>query len=203
MTLFWGIHHSPNFSPQGERRSGVRTSRQYTTQFFLTVALFATTVFPGCAGYFVGHRTLYRPDIRTIHVPVFESESLRPHLAERLTEAVIREIQTRTPYRVVHTPGADSVLSGRIVQESKRVVAENRNDDARDIETAFLVEVRWIDRHGQLLMQQPGIPIPQLNVSVTRNVEFIPEAGQSLATAHQQTIERLAREIVGQMEIWW
>jgi len=178
-------------------------NKSYNTLLFLTLALFATTVLPGCAGYQIGHRTLYRPDIRTIHVPIFESESLRPQLAERLTEAVIREIQTRTPYKVVHTSDADSILSGRIVEEIKRVVAENRNDDARGIETELLVEVRWIDRHGQLLLQHPGIPIPQLNVRVNRNAEFIPEAGQSLTTAHQQTIERLAREIVGQMEIWW
>jgi len=178
-------------------------SKPYNTLRVLTLPLFATTMLAGCAGYQVGHRTLYRPDIRTIHIPIFESESLRPQLAERLTEAVIKEIQTRTPYRVVHTPDADSILNGRIVQENKRVVAENRNDDAREIETEFILEVRWIDRHGQLLLQHAGIPIPQLNVTATGNAHFIPEAGQSLATAHQQIAERLAREIVGQMEIWW
>jgi len=34
-------------------------------------------------------------------------------------------------------------------------------------------------------------------------VQFFPEAGQSLQTAQQMVIEHLAREIVGQMEIWW
>lgn len=170
----------------------------------LTVLLpvFATLL-SGCAGYQVGHNTLFRPDIRTIHVPVFESESLRGNLGERLTEAIVKEIQNRSPYRVVHEPNADSVLRGRIVRETKRVAAENRNDDARDIATELSVEVQWIDRRGELLLQRSGIPIPQLAVGVTQNAHFIPEAGQSLATAHQETIERLAREIVGQMEIWW
>jgi hypothetical protein len=161
------------------------------------------TLLLGCAGYQIGHNTLFRPDIHTIHVPVFESESLRGNLGERLTEAVVKEIQNRSPYRVVHGMNADSVLRGRIVRETKRVVAENRNDDARDIATEFTVEVQWIDRRGELLLQRSGIPIPQLNVGVTQDAHFIPEAGQSLATAHQESIDRLAREIVGQMEIWW
>lgn len=166
-------------------------------------AILGAMLMAGCAGYQVGYNSLYRPDIRTVHVPVFESESLRPQLGERLTEAVIREIQLRTPYQVVHTPDADSVLAGRIVRATKRVVAENRNDDARDIATEFAVEVRWTSRRGQLLMQQTGIPVPELVVDATSSSEFFPETGQSLATAQQRVIERLARDIVGQMEIWW
>jgi hypothetical protein len=157
----------------------------------------------GCAGYQVGHPTLYRPDIRTVHVPVFESESLRPNLGERLSEAVVKEIELRTPYKVISTPDADSVLSGRLVRETKRVLAETRNDDARDIATEMTVEVRWMSRQGELLMQRAGIPLASFDLDVSHDADFIPEAGQSLSTAQQQVIERIAREIVGQMEIGW
>jgi len=46
--------------------------------FVLTTILLPVllAMLPGCAGYQVGHQTLFRPDIQTIHVPVFESESL-------------------------------------------------------------------------------------------------------------------------------
>ena len=156
----------------------------------------------GCAAYQVGHQTLYRPDIRTVHVPVFESDSLRRNLEERLTEAVIKEIEQRTPYKVVSSPNADSVLTGRITREAKRVVAINRNNDAREIETEFTAQIQWVNRRGEVLMQRSGIPA-QLEFGVTRDAHFVPEAGQSLVTAQQDAIERLAREIVGQMEIWW
>jgi hypothetical protein len=157
----------------------------------------------GCAAYQVGHRTLYRPDIRTVHVPVFESESLRRNQGERLTEAVIKQIEQRTPYKVVSSPNADSVLTGRITRELKRVVVVNRNNDAREIETEFTAQIRWVDRRGEVLMQRSGIPVPQLEFGVTQDSEFLPEAGQSLVTAQQNVIDRLAREIVGQMEVWW
>jgi hypothetical protein len=157
----------------------------------------------GCAAYRFGHHALYRPDIRTIHVPVFRSESLRRNLGERVTEAVIKEIEQRTPYKVVTSPNADSILNGRITRESKQVIANNRYNDARDIETELTVEVSWINRHGELLMQTSGMPLPQLEIQVFADSQFLPEAGQSLATGQQAAIERVAREIVNQMEIWW
>ena len=65
---------------------------------------------PGCAGYQLGQRSLYRPDIRTIHVPVVHSDSFRRHLGERLTEAIVKEIELKTTYKVVDAGSADSVL---------------------------------------------------------------------------------------------
>ena len=139
----------------------------------------------------------------TIHVPVFESDSFRRNLGERLTEAVVKEIESRTPYKVVGSTDADSILSGRIVAERKRAVAENINDDVRDIETDMTVEVRWISRRGEMLMQRSSMPFGPLNVTISEDSQFFPEAGQSLEVAQQNVIDQLAREIVGQMEVWW
>src|SRR3954467_2368839 len=83
-------------------------------------------IFSGCAGYQIGNRALYRPDIRTVHVPVIQSDSYRRYLGERLTEAIVKEIELRTPYKVVGADAADSVLSVRLVSDSKRVIANNR-----------------------------------------------------------------------------
>lgn len=157
----------------------------------------------GCARYQLGHSSLFRPDIRTVQVPVFESDSLRRNLGERLTEAVVKDIEARTPYKVVASTDADSVLSGRIVAERKRAVAENMYDDVRDIETDMTVEVRWISRRGEMLMQRSAMPFGPLNVTITESTQFFPEAGQSLELAQQEALNRLAREIVGQMEVWW
>ena len=102
----------------------------------------------GCAGYQIGNQSLYPTDIQTVYVPMFESNSFRRNLGERLTEAVIKEIELKTPYKVVATPDADSVLTGRSSSETKRVVAENRYDDPRQIEVSMQVQVSWIDRQG-------------------------------------------------------
>ena len=59
-----------------------------------------------------------RTDIQTIRVPVFQSSSFRRDLGEQLTEAVVKEIEKRTPYKVVRDASADSVLIGRITSET-------------------------------------------------------------------------------------
>ncbi|HYM86224.1 MAG TPA: LPS assembly lipoprotein LptE [Pseudoxanthomonas sp.] len=158
---------------------------------------------PGCAGYQLGSRSLYRPDIRTIHVPVVESDSFRRYLGERLTEVLVKEIELKTPYKVVGAAEADSILTCRIVSESKRMLTENRFDEPRDLEADFFIQASWVDRRGDLIMSHNDIPVQPLLLNVSQTANFVPEGGQSLATAHQEAIRRLADQIRGQMELAW
>jgi len=157
----------------------------------------------GCVGYQVGNWSLYPGHIRTVYVPMFESTSYRRNLGERLTEAVMKEIEAKTPYKVVGTPDADSVLTGRITGETKRVLVENRFDEPREVEVNLRVEVRWIDHRGEVIRQTEPIPLPRELALVGGSASLIPEVGQSVATAHQQAIQRLAEQIVGMMEAPW
>lgn len=159
--------------------------------------------FCGCAGYQLGQRSLYRPDIRTVHVPVVQSESFRRFLGERITEAVVKEIELRTPYKVVDSETADSVLNVRLVSESKRVINNNRFSEPRDIETDFFIQTSWVDRRGDIIMSHEDIPAGPLMVNIGQQANFVPEGGQSLATAQQEAIDKLAAQIVGQMELAW
>ena len=157
----------------------------------------------GCAAYQVGNWSLFPQHIRTVHVPVFESTSFRPHLGERLTEAVVKEIEAKTPYKVVGDPNADSVLSGRIIAETKRVLIEDAFDNPREVEVNMQVEVSWVDRRGDSLRQFQAIPCPTELTLVGGSASFIPEVGQSVTVAQQQAIGRMADQIVGMMETPW
>jgi hypothetical protein len=165
-------------------------------------ALLLALTLPGCAGYQVGNRSLYAPDIRTVYVPMFESASLRRGLGERLTEAVVKEIELKTPYKVVGSPNADSVLSGSITSEIKRVTIEGPFDDPRQTELNLVVQVTWVDRRGDTI-QAGAVPLPPAVADVEQSAKVVPEVGQSIATGHQQAIQRLAEQIVGLMEIPW
>lgn len=159
----------------------------------------------GCASYQVGNESLYRPDIFTVAVPPFQSESLRRHLGERLTEAVVKEIELKTPYKVSRGINADSQLNGRIVHDAKYAITENVNDELRDIELEYFVEFSWRNRQGNPLIQEQMLTIPNqlINLEVGQSVHFVPEGGQSRATAEQVAIQRLAEQIVASMELPW
>ncbi len=158
--------------------------------------LLTTSCWVGCAGYHLGNQYLYRSDIRTVHVAMFESDSYRRFLGQRTTEAVIKEVELSTPLTITNPQIADSFIRGRIIQERKRVVGENRLDEARSLGVTWVVEIDWVDRAGTPLMQRQTIQINE-------DAVFIPEGGQSLTTAQQKIIERVARQTVSQMQNPW
>lgn len=157
----------------------------------------------GCAGYQLGNQTLYPQDIHTVAVPMFQSNSFRRNLGERLTEAVVKEIEAKTPYKVVNDPSADSVLTGRLVGEGKQVLVPMLTGDAREVQVRMQVQVSWVDRRGRMLRDAVNVPMPDELVDVTGTGNVVPEVGQSITTAQQQAISRLAEQIVGLMEKPW
>ena len=157
----------------------------------------------GCAGYQIGNQSLYPAHIHTVYVPVFESISLRRNLGERLTEAVVKQIEKVTPLKVVgDAQSADSILKGRIVSDNKRTLSPAPLGYSRLIDMNLGVQVSWIDRTGNVLRDGPPVPV-DCAVDVTGSANLVPEVGQSTATAQQKAIERVAEQIVSLMEAPW
>ena len=157
----------------------------------------------GCAGYHVGNQSLYPCDIRTVYVPVFESDSFRRYLGERLTEAVCKEIELKTPYKVTGDSMADSLLSGRIIRENKHLLVLNKYHDPRDEEINLQVQVRWLDRQSNIMREGAPIPVPAELATISESASMVAEVGQSITTAQQQAIHQLAVQIVAMMEMPW
>ena len=168
----------------------------------LLIAVALATVL-GCAGYKIGTRSLYRADIRTIHVPIIKSESFRPELGVMLTETVQKEIERRTSFKLANIETADSVMTCTLTGDSKRVVSETNLDEPRLLQSIITVEVAWVDRRGMPLIETRFLPQGETTFYFSENVDFVPEAGQSISTANQRLVERLANHIVDQMEARW
>lgn len=166
----------------------------------LVICIFTS---PGCAGYQLGSATLYRNDVQTVYVPIVRNDAWRPKLGVQMTEALQKAIQLRTPYRIVNDPSADSVLTCRVTSENKRVITETRTDDPRAIDAKLTIQVTWVDRQNNVLMENSFVPPEDIAILFAQGVDFVPEAGQSISTAHMRAIDRLADEIVGQMEARW
>jgi hypothetical protein len=163
----------------------------------------ALLVSGGCAAYRFGAASLYPPDIQTVYVPIFETDSFRRNMAELVTEAVIKEIEKVTPYKVVGSPDADSVLMAKITSDTKRVLIEDPFDQPRENEINMAIEVRWVNRRGDLIDQATTVPAPEDAALVTAPGVLVPEYGQSVSTAQLQAIERIAAKVVSMMETPW
>lgn len=120
-----------------------------------------------------------------------------------MTEALGKAVELRTPYKVISSPSADSTLTCRVTNQTKRTVTEARTDEPRAVETLISVELTWTDRQGNLLMENRFVPQGELAFYFSQGIDFVPEGGQSMATAQMRAVERLADQIVNQMESRW
>jgi hypothetical protein len=163
----------------------------------------------------------YDLGIRTVRVPIFKNVTFRREVEFQLTRAVIREIEAKTPYKVVSADcAADTELTGTIVSYNKNLINRNQLNEVREAETILAVEIVWRDlRTGEILSKPrkgpgapppppanlpPGVPPPPPPpVLVTSIGDMIPELGQTIASAEKQNVDRLAIQIVSMMEKPW
>ena len=100
--------------------------------------LAASVVLPSCnsdgsfAVFGYTTRPVYDCGIRTVRVPIFKNETLRQGLEFELTKAIVREIEAKTPYKVISGEGhADTELTGTITLMNKNVIPLTSTKSAR------------------------------------------------------------------------
>lgn len=186
-----------------QKGSGLFSAAGCPSTLGLLVGLSLVCLMSGCASYQFGAAALYPSGIRTVHIPIVRNESFRHDLGPQLTDALVREVERRTPYKVVSNPGADSTLRCNISAQSKVVLTETSSDDPRALDSAITVGASWTSRDGRRLMQNSVATLETDSTGFSQSVRYVPEAGQSIDTANQDAIDQLARRIVSQMESRW
>lgn len=174
----------------------MRRMRTGRASLALGLALAALALDGGC-GYSI--RPPYERRIRTVYVPVFKSVSFRRDLNLQLTELVQKEIERRTPYKVVGSPdGADSTLDGTITMADKALQVENPNNLPRQILGYILVTVRWTDNTTNVVREKELLPVP-----VYESASFFPEIGETTQLGYYKIMDKVARDVVNMMEEPW
>src|SRR5580658_6904615 len=97
----------------------------------LTATLTALVILclSGCGYHTLGAATHLPPDVKTLAVPVFATHTDANGTETALTEAVVRELMTRTRFRVETNAGADAdaVLRGTILKQNVTPLTYNVN----------------------------------------------------------------------------
>ena len=105
--------------------------------------------------------------------------------------------------RLAKGPGAQTRITGRIVDFRKNVLSETRNDDPRELQLTLVVEVKWEDlRTGKVLCEE-SVPLDTATAALATQSDFAPEVGQSLATVINDSVRQTARRIVDMMDLPW
>ncbi len=123
--------------------------------FLIAVSLF----FAGCGYHAVGHADALPPTIRTIAIPAFVSHSQTFRIEQLLTDAVVREFNTRTQFHVVPNlrTETDAVLKGTVLSASAAPLAYDAQT-GRAVSALVTVSVRvtLTDSKGKVVFENPS-----------------------------------------------
>jgi hypothetical protein len=164
-------------------------------KIFLRFAIFMLPTFLLCGcGYTT--RSLYNSSIKTVAVPMWRNQTFRRQLEFRLTEAIDKNIEATTPYRLASRSTADSVLTGTIVSVQENVLNSNfQTNLPQQTQVSIAVDFTWRDlRTGKIL---------EVRKNFSASASEVPAIGTQLPDAEQIAIERLARRIVDSMQKPW
>lgn len=141
-------------------------------------------------------QSLYRQDVRTVAIPIFQSTSYQRGVEFQLTKALVNQLELHTPYKVVPRERADTILEGEIVEVRVDTLS---NDTRSAIPQEQLMDVTvnfiWKDlRTGRILVERRGFE---------QTASYFPTLGEGRATGTQDATEKLALAIVQEMQTDW
>lgn len=143
-------------------------------------------------------RELYPADVRSVGVPIFANRSFYRGLERDVTEALIKEIELRTPYKVARTASTDTELTGTIVDVEQKLISRRRPGNLpQEIEVSVVVDWTWKNqRTGDVIRSRQGFE----SVGRYRPTQPI---GDPFESAQHEAAQRLATDIVSAMRADW
>ncbi|HWB53879.1 MAG TPA: LptE family protein [Tepidisphaeraceae bacterium] len=178
-----------------------------TSGFYLLASVFFLLFLPGCGYQQEGKYTtepnsgykwqsLYRQDVQTVAVPIFQNKSYSRGLEFQLTQAVIQQIESRTPYKVVDRSVADTILEGEIT--SVRTTPSSYSPQTVTPQEQLMtitVNFTWKEiRTGRILCTRKAF---------SQSVAYYPLLTENSEVGGSDAVDRLALGIVRELEADW
>lgn len=143
---------------------------------------FALLASASCGYHVAGKSDALPPTVRSIAVPAFTSRTPVYRIETRLTEAVVREFNTRTRYQVTSTPdNADAVLRGTVTSALVAPLTyDSRTGQASTALVTVAMQVTLTAHDGKVLYQDQNY-IFREQYQISRDPSsFFEEEGPSL-----------------------
>jgi Lipopolysaccharide-assembly len=162
------------------------------------VSILAICWLAGCSSSGEGYHwsSVYRKDIRTVAVPQFKSKDYHRDVEFQLTDALVKKIEEFTPYKVAPRERADTVLEGEIVSiQTITLGLDPFTATPQEQQYSIIVNFTWKDLHtGKILVSRRDFQ---------QAAPYYPTLGEGQYVASENSVEKLAQAIVGEMEGEW
>lgn len=142
--------------------------------------------------------SIYPSDVSTVAIEMIENRTFDRDVEFELTDALIKEIEARTPYKVTSVSGADTILTGRIRTIERDQLSKSRLTGlSEEVTVSVTIDLNWRDlRTGESLLKLD---------SFTASSLFVPSnpTAEPIELAEFGVVQRLARDIVSEMRTNW
>jgi len=164
------------------------------------VAVLALGWTTGCGYHQAGAAAHIPVSVRTLAVPIFASKVQAYNTETVFTRAVVRELNTRTRYRVLTSgdgSGADAVLKGTIVSET---VSPLTYDSSSGQTSSYLVsvtaDVRLVGHDGTVLYKNDAFAWREQYQSTQDLSGFVQEDGAAVRRMGQDFAQALVSDMM-------
>jgi outer membrane lipopolysaccharide assembly protein LptE/RlpB len=126
----------------------------------LALSLAVLCCLTGCGYHTAGSATHIPTNVRTIAVPVFATHVQAYHTEMALTQAVVRELDTRTNRRILsqNSTDADAVLTGTVLtQTNTPLTYDSTSGETSSYIVTITVKVVLTARDGRILYQNDAL----------------------------------------------
>jgi hypothetical protein len=142
--------------------------------------------------------SLYPTNFRSVSVPIFENSTMTRNVEFMLTDAVIKEIQSRTQYRILGEQYADTLLTGTIKSVDLQMLSQSRKTGlVNEMLVKVVLDFEWLN------LMQGGRIAGRKNFA--SSAIFIPSrpSSEPFAVGEFAVVQQLASDIVDQMQASW
>tara|TARA_B100000959_G_C14933863_1_gene604835 strand:+ start:1168 stop:1680 length:513 start_codon:yes stop_codon:yes gene_type:complete len=142
--------------------------------------------------------SLYAKEYHSVAVPIFQNETMTRNMEFMLTDAVIKEIQSRTPYAVLGEKYADTILTGTITNIELDFMTQSKQTG---LDNEMLVEAtidfKWTNLRNDATIAGRN--------NFTSSALFIPSqpSSEPMEIGQFAVVQQLASDIVDQMQASW
>jgi hypothetical protein len=141
---------------------------------------------------------LYPANVSSVAVPIFTSKSYVRNVEFELTDALIKQIEATTPYKVTSENHADTIILGQVREVELNQLSKSRLTGlSEEVVVGVTIDFQWKDlRSGKVLVERK---------SFSGHGLFVPSrpTGEPIEIGEFAAVQQLARDIVDQMRSDW
>ena len=165
----------------------------------ITLLLAGVLLLAGCGYHTASSAGHLPPGLKTIAVPVFATNTQAYHTELSLTQAVIRELNTRTRYRVVadNTGDADSTLSGTVLtQTAVPLTYDSTTGETSSYLLTITVKVVLTNDQGRVLYRNDALSFREQYQSTQDLSGFIQEGSPAVLRLSRDFAQALVSDML-------